>query len=820
MIAGCPDNSGSNGATATTGSVSGSGTSSGSGGSGRGGFSGTPGGSDQPGSNGAASFITISRVVRSNKDSNTLLDLITTNGDIGTNCTDINACRCVFNWLDASGIARNAEASLTYVEANLARCPFTIVSSDARYFDVSLKIVAGNLSSNATRIFMPTSNPSLDSTLASNYLPVQRYMCRDILDKNVNTVKYQGITDPALWDYSLPYTFYTTSLGLDYGATAVTRNGSVQNMSGYECPPIPNDPSDNSIYDYNLYSLGDIDLRQPARSDVPIGTGDHKIWPVDDDIGTNPNCPTGNEAGCKRYLINRHDFYLATFKSSIFKQPVCIMHKVANRKYASQGLDCTGVTDTATSGPITLTSPSVVGKDIVGFAAVPDQNQNCPDPNSVKLPSGKKWAKVWQFRTSYSQRTIEDIANPSDIGALYCTTRENECQTNFPGPFSDGSPVGVVTSTSTLKGTSAAAGGGYKPTYPAGVRTHQIVDTVCYNAKVGLAGPTNLSWMGFTQSAQIGSSSTDPGFGNCDINGSWGDGNGDRTGLGPSGTIPASLIGNTIDPAGTHYYSFGTDGQHSRVGNDINGVTGALVSTSSVEDNDPTKSYAPGRCRGTSPSNYNCCFDSGHPPLGPNRPMAGYDSTANPMGAAGADTSSSFPFYAPANFTPGGQVCTPTLIGRHNASSKSIWGHQAGGTNGIQGVGQDVWLMGGGNLKACIEADTDENGKLFDDSYPSQANPFQMHPKVIDSDAQFDIVYVVTPERIKIEDMADPNGAIAKQYTPWRWTPHTSNTQKQIYQLRLGQGNSNSSNPTDRLSVFPLCVVQDTMKGQRLGDPQ
>src|SRR5581483_3649371 len=108
---------------------------------------------------------------------------------------------------------------VSYVETNLLRCSFSQVSTTAQYFDVKILINNANSTSNSERLFITSPNPSLDPSIASNYLPVQRYMCRDIIQMKQNTVFYKSnLLDPQLWDLSQSYNLYTTSFGLDYGA--------------------------------------------------------------------------------------------------------------------------------------------------------------------------------------------------------------------------------------------------------------------------------------------------------------------------------------------------------------------------------------------------------------------------------------------------------------------------------------------------------------------------------------------------------------------------------------------------------------------------
>lgn len=706
IVTGCPGNTGSQGTSTGTGSTISTGKT--------GGFSGSTGGDLPTGSDEA--FITVVDVVRSNKDPNSLIELIGQDGEIGTQCPTVNDCSCVFNWTESTGIFRESEQVPSRVETNMIRCLFTSVSATATFFDVKIKIKAADLSSNTKRVFMTSANPSLDPSIAANFLPVQRFMCRDLLGSAQNTRYYKSnLVDPRLWtsEFSIAFNFYTTSFGKDYGAVAQVRSdGTPVTTPGYECPLKPNDISDSPLYDLNLYSLADVDLTDPTRVDVTPGTGDITIYPPDDNLNlSTTRCSTGDEATCEKFLANRHDYYVSSFQSGVFKQPVCIFHSVANMGAnggAPPALECQ-VPD-ASSGPA-IVGNMPDGEDIIGFAAVPDANQKCPDINTVKIPAGKKWAKLWQFRLSYQKRTIPDVANADAISDLFCTFRDQECMSNQ-----------TATVDVDNDGTST-----------------NDVNSVCYNSRP------------VSQFATIGPQATPLGTGNCSSQGDVGDGNGP---------------GDAGSPGGVGSYP---------------GVSGACTNGQNAA---PTASVFA-----------NCCTDL-------NAPLSdGSQAISN----------------RPANYTDGGDFCNPGLIGENNASAMSttdVCGAGRCGTTaaGEGGLAQDVWLIGNGSKRACIEADTNAQGKLALTTFPpaKQSNPFQTSPKEIDTDSRFDIVYIVTPESVKFEDMQDfENNKIARQYTPYKLKP--DGVTRLSY--RLDSDSLNNTNPSARLSKFPLCVLQDAKKG-------
>ncbi len=608
---------------------------------------------------------TLVKVVRSNQDPTNLLELLTANNELATFCPALTDCKCRFNWLETNGVFREVEQDLGYVETNMARCLFTQVSTNVPFFDVRLVVSSGGSASAPYRVNMNTQNPSFNPSLNSNYVPIQRYMCRDSIRKTNNTGYYSpggagggNLLDPRLWDMGYALNFYTSSFGLDYGATA--SGGTLP--TGWECPPIPNDASFSAVFDLKIYSVAPISIANPLLTNVV--TGDNTIFPSNDNLNNTSVCITGNESGCEQYKINRHDYFLSGFQDGTFKMPVCMVHKVAN--LVSNTLNC--IVD-ATKGPAKLGSAALAsgGQDIVGFAAVPDANQNCPNTNAVAIPAGKKWAKLWKFRASLPIRSIQDVANPNDIGALWCTNRKQEC---VPG--------------------STQAGG--------------ATASVCWSAGAG----------------------------------------GVSTGTGPkigpqAGVLTGTAYGNcrTTGSAGDNQSPFATT----------------------------TTNYTAGACIS---GDENCCMDH-------NRNTGG--TVAN---------------RRPANYTPGGDYCTPSLVGSNSALSAG-------------GVALDNWLLSGANRRPCIEADTDANGK-FAMSFPDPLGTYLLSARSLDSNSRPDEVYIVSPPSVTIENMQNPSDPVGQQYIPKRFLPNSATPV--VYGFEAGSQNSND--PAQRVSMFPVCVLQDT----------
>ncbi|GEM_PF-1834500 len=605
----------------------------------------------------SANFITISKVVRSNLNPDTTIELIGSNGQLATYCPTADACQCQFDFTESGGVPAQRFQALSYVEVNMARCLYTQVSSNAGYYDVSIFINSANANSNKTRVFMNSISPSLDPSVAANYVETSRYMCRDVIRKSRSATNFYGqnLQDPKAWLLSQAYNFYTTSLGLDYGAHAVAIGESVENTPGFECPPVPNDSTFDASIRYEVYSVDPLSFSDYGGS----ATNDNTIYPPDDKVGIDPDCPTGTEADCEKFLVNRHDFALAKFQDGTFKQPVCTLHTPANMVNPSLSCTTTGI-----SAPVTLakTTASSVGKDIIGFAALPNANQECPNTSVVNLPAGKKWAKLWRFRASLEKRTMESASNSGQIGYLYCTTQNQECSEPTADQNSacwDADPQGSGTTPGII---------GPRPMVPSG------------------AGGTY--------------------FGNCSTSG---------------------VIGDNWAPGGGYLNA------------------GNACSSAAVQAVNGGGS---------------CCYD---------------------YGATGAGR-------VAANYTQGGNYCTPGLTG--------LWDLPAIG-------GENVWLMGS-NSTACIEADTDAAGRLFFNGIIGP-DPYRRSSIDIDASSTFDYLYVVTPASVRMEDMTDPNSTSARKFKPYRKDRNNNNIH---YGISLGS--ENTATQFERLVKFPLCVLQDS----------
>ncbi len=176
-------------------------------------------------------------------------------------------------------------------------------------------------------------------------------------------------------------------------------------MALYSVKPLTG--HDNVIYPANL--------DQGTKTTIGVRNGSSCLTGSDSTVCT---CVTGNEASCRKFRANRHDYYLANFYDNTFKYPFCAPHTVGGASGQSsigKNLNC--------SVDITQ-SPPVKGADVLGFASLPNSAGQCP---SATLPTGKKWGLLWHFRYNFDARKTINITNFGDVGNLFCTYRDKEC---------------------------------------------------------------------------------------------------------------------------------------------------------------------------------------------------------------------------------------------------------------------------------------------------------------------------------------------------------------------------------------------------------
>lgn len=344
------------------------------------------------GSGSGSGLSLLSRVVPSNTDSSTTLDLVGDGSNlIGQHCMSESStgspisgsgygpstCQCVFDYTASTGTER-IEVPTTYYEANLVRCRYDSIPSDASSVRVSLHITTTGTYSNSQTLILSGSGStvSIDLGNSQSYVPVQRFQCRDF--PKIPYAFQGSIYDPIQSEdtrYSYPLNFYATNLG---GAALAFANKSNSNKSFYsswECSTNPYEPA--HWENLKIFSVG-------------AGSGGSKL--------IHPNDRTTFSA--------RSNFLLAKQKTGVFSVP---FHALIGPAILTQEADSQGGVNTGPDAPL-------------GYAAkVSSSGTGEACPASSILPAGYKWVKVWAFRGSLDPRWYVLTSDQADqTGGIAC----------------------------------------------------------------------------------------------------------------------------------------------------------------------------------------------------------------------------------------------------------------------------------------------------------------------------------------------------------------------------------------------------------------
>jgi hypothetical protein len=279
-----------------------------------------------------------------------------------------STCACNYSYTTSSGVTENVQVDTTYHESNLIACNYGVIPTSATNIQVSVFVTTSDSYSNAVAFSPNGSTSSTSLTLASNYSLVQRYQCKDI----VSIPYFMGgalgsgnsIYDPILSEdpsYSYPLNFFTTNLGGTYAE--YIQNG----VLNWNCPANPNDP--NFGNNYTLYSVG------------PDTAGSYLISP-----------PGGS-------AFDRSTFYASNTQAGVFTIPL--------NTYIAPTLLATAVNPN--NAPI-------------GYGAAPipsgTNQESCPD--TVNIPTGYHWVKVWLFRANLPDRRFPVSPGVTSLQSVAC----------------------------------------------------------------------------------------------------------------------------------------------------------------------------------------------------------------------------------------------------------------------------------------------------------------------------------------------------------------------------------------------------------------
>lgn len=461
--------------------------------------------------------------------------------------------------------------------------------------------------------------------------------------------------------------------------------------------------------------------------------------------GNDPDyckCVTGYEKECRRYQANRHDFYVANFYDATFKYPFCVPHTPGG----ATGNNSLRLTGALKCNVDTTKSPVVKEEDVSGFVALPDAAGHCPsESNPNFLPKGKKWAQVWHYTAQFPARRIIDIANPGDIGDLFCTQTQKECTNTMKSFAFDDAAAQTSANITTHSSTPTTNNGiGYQYCQTAGGSSSLSAAPQGDIYPVGVLGPQpNVQGYRFGNCLQTNPASSPPGYSNISTQWAgatstrgqcqWTDGYSPYSLYSDTGTtitqvggsfrmfngsvflpaanpdnpqeppLPTTVIANAAtattgcyDPAILYFQPYNLAGVLYA------GFYNFFVSGSNKGcanfDEGPT---ATERVQGFSPGTNYQTFDwQGFPFMSGNYTTVATGSGADQAGVGMA-----------------GNYCNPTLPGSRwsgpkDTSSGNAWnaGQLAatGDTQPGYDDGIDVWLMGNGAKGACIEADVDK----------------------------------------------------------------------------------------------------------------
>lgn len=362
------------------------------------GLAGSGNGNIITGSGGTTAFM-ITNVLKDNANPTSVFDILgdgtsamaqycvasssSSSGSTGSN-TGASTCSCTYSYTSPSVGSQQVDVDTIYFESNMVECPYTSIPGDVSSVSIKIHVVKSDTYTNALTFNLAAAGVGTSPTSANSFGLVNRIQCKDVVTipypfgpnlDQANSV-YDPIQseDPTL---SYPLDFYTTNIG---GAYAQYVASGVKN---WNCPANPQDV--NFPSNYKLYSVG------------PDSGGSKQIY------------PTAGSA------FDRSNFYVAKQPAGVFNVPL--------NAYVAPTLTASAF---ASSG----------NNPLLGYGASPipsgASQETCP--NTVPIPSGYHWVKVWLFRADLPDRRFVASSGLANLGTVICN----------PGTWGAGATGGKV----------------------------------------------------------------------------------------------------------------------------------------------------------------------------------------------------------------------------------------------------------------------------------------------------------------------------------------------------------------------------------------
>jgi hypothetical protein len=337
-------------------------------------------------------LVTITNVLKDNINPSTTLDIFgdgsssmaqycTSSGGLaGGSSTGASTtagtsnCACNYTFVTSGGVTETVQADTTYHESNMIECLYTGIPAGIATVTVSIDLISQAQTSNSITYALSSSSSGTSTTNISSFTQVSRYQCKDVVSipyvfgPSINPLQANAIYDPVMSEspsLSYPLDFYTTNLGGTYAQYVAANLPSSGEY--WDCPANPTATSAN--VNMNLYS-------------VAADGGSYQIYPYSG---------SGH---------NRSTFYVSNTSNGVFTVPLN-----------------------------TYVAPTMIAENVntngapTGYGASPISTgtgtESCPD--TVAIPTGYQWVKVWLFRADLADRHYQVSTAVETASAVACS---------------------------------------------------------------------------------------------------------------------------------------------------------------------------------------------------------------------------------------------------------------------------------------------------------------------------------------------------------------------------------------------------------------